>query len=189
MFFISQHALKALFVSSALLVVGALPARAESQWLTFIPNSNPPYMVGGGLEQGRELFVCRAVADNTLLPGKTWRGLNSCAVTYGNQEVFVPIFQVLLAPPAVSKFSYRWAGRNEIVNQPTLMGKAVQGGFGDGQGERGICRMTLQINGQFAGVHPGRFTFYTDRSGGWCFVSWGGRDYSSNTSWDLLLDQ
>ena len=87
-------------------------------------------LVSGGWENGRELYVCRAVIGDIIQPGKTWTGLNGCFVASSNGETLVTPYQVLPQPPFVSdyNFTYRWATRTEMITIPasgTLRCKAV----------------------------------------------------------------
>jgi hypothetical protein len=170
-----------LTVLSLLTVVAfAAPASAENQWLTFVPGSQPPYIVAGGSESGHLLFPCRAIYNNSLHVGKTWYGLESCVVHY-NGEQFVATHQVLLSPPLEHTHNYAWV---TWANDPTVFGKAVQGGLGQNHDETYICRHYQNGN-----QTPGELLPYTDRSGGWCVVTWGGQQYYYNTGYDVLIDQ
>src|SRR5262249_147216 len=145
----------------------------------------PQYMVKGGSENGRDLFVCHAVLgsaelrNSRVVPGKTWDGLGGCFVGDGNSEILVKPYQVLVQPPLVSDyFTYRWASRTEMINNPGLWYFAVQGGWGENNYEdpdSHICSFNLWVNGVYVGTHPGRQEGRPPYD--WCNVTWGGKEY------------
>src|SRR5262249_3608830 len=149
-----------------------------------------PYMVSGGLENGRELYVCRAAVDNVILPGKTWSGLGGCFVAGpSGGETLIKIYQVLAQPPFVTdyNFTYHWTTRPEIIATPCLWDLAVQGGTDGGQPahpDYHICSRDLWVNGAYVGRHPGRLVGIPPSD--WCVVTWGGRSYWAQ-DWDVLL--
>src|SRR5215831_693552 len=102
---------KRLRIALVLLVLatGSSMAGSKDQWFTIggrsqTPPPGPPYMVSGGLENGRELYVCRAAVLYEMVPGKTWSGLNGCLVAHNGEEIRVTPYQVLAQPPFVSDF-------------------------------------------------------------------------------------
>jgi len=102
-------------------------------------------MVSGGLENGRELFVCRAAYANKVFPGKTWDGLSGCFVSV-ETEPLATSYQVL----PKYYFVYRWATRTEMITNPSLWNLAVQGGFDSGNGadsDYHVCSRDLSVNG------------------------------------------
>ena len=178
------------------LATGSSMAGPNDQWFT-IPRSGvtpPPEalmgLVVGGLENGRELYVCRAVISDIIQPGKTWAGLNGCFVASGVGETLVAPYQVLPQPPFVSdyNFTYRWATRAEMITDPSLWYLAVQGGIYP-QGDvyttdTHICSRDLWVNGAYAGRHPG--VLFDRPPGDTCYVTWGGQYYGGQ-DWNVLL--
>jgi hypothetical protein len=177
-----------------LLATGSSMAGVYDQWFTIgslsqTPPPGPPYMVSGGLENGRELYVCRAAVGNVILPGKTWSGLNGCFVAQGGEMLITP-YQVLAQPPFVSdyNFTYHWATRTEMIANPGLWNLAVQGGIEAGSSiyvsDYRICSRDLFVNGAYVGRHPGRLINVPPSD--WCVVTWGGQQYYAQ-DWSVLL--
>ena len=168
-------------------------AGPKDQWWTIAPYFPrplaPQYMVSGGLENGRELFVCRAAYANKIFPGKTWDGLGGCFVSV-ETEPLATAYQVLPKPPIVSDyFVYRWATRTEMITNPSLWNLAVQGGFDSGNGadsDYHVCRRDLSVNGAYVGKHPGRQ--FGRPPGDYCAVTWGGQLYETpGLDYEILL--
>src|SRR5262245_14981856 len=120
-----------------ILATGSSMAGPKDQWFSITRSgvTPPPEalmgLVSGGWENGRELYVCRAVIGDIIQPGKTWTGLNGCFVADYNGERLVTPYQVLPQPPFLSdyNFTYRWASRTEMITNPGLWYLAVQGGI------------------------------------------------------------
>jgi hypothetical protein len=146
-------------------------------------------MVSGGVENGRELFVSRAVYGNGLFPGKTWAGLGGCFVAVAGEPLVTP-YQVLVKPPLVSEeFVYRFATHAELNADGTLWGLAVQGGFSPSSSpDYLLCTRDLWVNGTYVGRHPGRFIGGPPSlAGTLCVVTWGGQSYYETDNWSLLI--
>lgn len=168
-------------------------AGPKDQWWTIsasYPRSlAPENMVDGGLENGRQLFVCRVAIGNRVFPGKTWDGLGGCFVAIGG-EPLATSYQVLAKPPIVSDyFVYRWATRTEMIADPSLWYLAVQGGFDSGNANDAdyhICSRDLWINGTYVGKHPGRQ--FGRPPYDYCTVTWGGQAYEApGLDYEILL--
>jgi hypothetical protein len=179
-------------IALVLLVLAAASSMAgpKDQWFTMGSNVvpiAPQYMVKGGSENGRDLFVCRAIVGSKIIPGKTWDGLGGCFVSNEFETLITP-YQVLVQPPLVSDyFTYRWASRSNMIDNPGLWNFVVQGGFNSGylyDPDYRICSMNLWVNGVYLGKHPGLqlkkppFDF--------CYVTWGGQVYASQ-DYDILV--
>jgi hypothetical protein len=162
-------------------------AGPKDQWFTmgsYVVPIAPQYMVSGGYENGRELFVCRAAVDTVIFPGKTWDGLGGCFVAAYGVETLITPYQVLAKPPLVSDyFVYRWATRTEMITNPGLWYLAVQGGVYS-SGDYHVCSRDLWLNGTYVGRHPGRLV--SKPPSDWCEVTWGGQVYWAQ-DWDILL--
>ena len=180
-------------ITLVLLVLAAASSMAgpKDQWFTMGPNVvpiAPQYMVKGGSENGRDLFVCRAFTADGVLPGKTWDGLGGCFIAIGGVETLMTQYQVLGQPPLVSNyFTYRWASRFEMIDNPGLWYVAVQGGFNTGllyDPDFRICSSVLWVNGVYLGTHPGRQAGKPPND--YCFVTWGGHWYAQQY-YDILL--
>lgn len=176
-----------------ILAAGSTMAGPSDPWYTIDPYFHtylaPQFMVSGGLENGRQLFVCRAVYGTRVWPGKTWDGLGGCFVAISG-EPLVTSYQVLATPPLVSNyFTYRWASRSEMITNPGLWYLAIQGGFDGGAGgdpDYHICSRDLFINGTYVGKHPGRQ--FGRPPYDYCAVTWGGQLYEApGLDYDILL--
>jgi len=188
---------KRLRIALVLLVLatGTSMAGPKDQWFTITRTgvTPPPEalmgLVSGGWENGRELYVCRAVIFNNIQPGKTWTGLNGCFVVSSNGETLVTPYQVLPQPPFVSdyNFTYRWATRTEIISNPGLWDLAVQGGIYLGSvnnPDTHICSRDLWLNGAYVGRHPG--VLFDQPPFDTCYVTWGGQYYGGQ-DFNILL--
>jgi hypothetical protein len=112
----------------------------------------------GGSEDGRALYICRAIYNNGIHPGKFRADLGGCNIGWGGKEVTVPSYTFLYP---------HWEKTvTEVEYAPgTEGGKPLY-----------ICRAPYQN-----GLHPGK---YRQDLGG-CNIGWGGKEVTV-TNYELL---
>ncbi|KAJ2792984.1 hypothetical protein H4S07_007184, partial [Coemansia furcata] len=130
------------------------PGGAELKWVAASDGHIPPNPVQGGIEDdGKPLFVARAIYKGGLHPGKAGQHLGGggCAIGYGGKEVGVSEYQVLCGDAS----KLRWSAQDGILNledcvpypagheesgEPLYIAKTLH----DGSQQLGKCAMHLK---------------------------------------------
>ena len=126
-------------------------------------NTGPDPILSGALAGGREgagtLYICRAIYNKGLHPGKFRAGLGGCNIGWGDKEVTVPSYTLLFP---------HW-------EKSLAGGVEYEPGYEDGK-PLYICRGSYEN-----GIHPGK---YRSELGG-CNIGWGGKEITL-TSFEFL---
>jgi uncharacterized protein DUF3421 len=140
------------------------PGPGRDFWVDASGGSIPPGSFTGGREGApgfEDLFICRAMVNGSLAPGKVRPGLGACDIPFGGAEVRIANYQVLVSG------NFAWV--------------AVQGGFIPPHAVRGgydvppqspplfVCQAPYQ-----GGIHPGK----TRPDWNTCNIGWGGKEIS-----------
>jgi hypothetical protein len=142
-----------------------VPAGQEGQ--------HPGYqrVIGGKLNDGTPLPVCRAVVNQFQVPGKYYN--RQCMTPWHGKELSngqnIDIFMV--------KGSSTWKAVHDVSRSQIESG-AVFASSGSGSGNEYICRRQMQD-----GTHPGKYAF----GNGNCYISWGGKEYHFTDGFDILF--
>ncbi|KAJ2384483.1 hypothetical protein GGI05_004994, partial [Coemansia sp. RSA 2603] len=106
------------------------------RWVTAAGNRIPDDAIQGGVdENGQELYIARALCNNTLVPGKAGRHIRGgCSIVFSGGVEFIYRYQVLCGDP--SKVHWVPLDRSNSVDQE---GSLVYGGY-DGTDKLYICR-------------------------------------------------
>lgn len=123
------------------------------RWVVGSDGSIPDGALSGGWEVDRpDLFVCRGEYRGGLHPGKLIA--DSCSIGWGGHEVQILVYEVLVAPAELAKWTS--ASDGDIP-----AGSFVGGGEPD-RPELYVCRGEHR-----GGVHPGKLV------GRYCDIGWG----------------
>lgn len=110
-------------------------------------------VIGGYEEGNRTLYICQALFNGTVQPGKVVSG--RCNITYGGAEIVKDNFRVLIG----RDLDWRQVKHGRIPSN------AVPGGFENGHPIY-ICRADYGFHGQ----HPGKIV------GNFCNIGYAGRE-------------
>jgi hypothetical protein len=115
---------------------------------SWVPSSTGMPMPAGAVYGGSEsngavsLYVCQAAWNGGLHPGKLWNG--HCYIAYGQQEVKLSSYNVLVAPRA------RWGNANQPGAAPLIGGHENNHDFY-------ICRGPLFADDRQIGIEVGKY--------------------------------
>ncbi|KAJ2815756.1 hypothetical protein FBU31_006812, partial [Coemansia sp. 'formosensis'] len=130
------------------------PGGAELKWVAASDGHIPPNPVQGGIEDdGKPLFVARAIYKGGLHPGKAGQHLGGggCAIGYGGKEVGVSEYQVLCGDASKLRWSAQdgtldledcvpYPAGHEESGEPLYIAKTLH----DGSQQLGKCAMHLK---------------------------------------------
>lgn len=136
--------------------------------------SYPGYrqVMGGQLDRGGPMAVCRGPVNGFLVPGKMWG--STCHVPWGGKELVIKYnFDYLL-----TNRSWSWRSVND-VSKTQIRNNAIYAS--DGQkstGNQYICRMRFNN-----GYHSGKYAI----GSGYCYVAWGDKEHVRNDGFDIMF--
>jgi len=160
-----------------LLLTVSIRTSAQSDAFIWVPagqeGQHPGYrrVVGGKLNDGTPLPVCRAVINGFQVPGKYYNRL--CLMPWHGKELSdgqkIDIF--------MTKGSSTWRAVHDL-SRAQIEGGAVFASSGSGVGNEYICRRQMQD-----GTHPGKYALGNAN----CYISWGGKEYHFTDGFDILF--
>jgi hypothetical protein len=128
-------------------------------------------VVGGKLNDGTPLPVCRSIVNTYKVPGKYYNRM--CLTPWHGKEIQngqnIEVF--------MSKTGYKWKAVHDL-SRAQIEGGAVFASPGSGEGKEFICRRVMQD-----GTHPGKYAL----GNGNCYISWGAKEYHFADGFDLLF--
>merc|ERR1719186_40321 len=81
----------------------------------------PAEAVSGGVENDVPIYICRATKDNKIVGGKLVPGHGVCHVAYGNDEVGINKYQILVLKPKIQTGSPNnegvWVGATDLAKE------------------------------------------------------------------------
>lgn len=151
--------------------------RAQGDAFIWVPfgqeGKHPGYqrVIGGRLNDGTALPVCRAVINGFQVPGKYYNRM--CMMPWHGRELYdaqkLDIF--------MTKSSSSWKAVHNLSHAQIESGAVLASG-GSGSGNEYICRRQMQD-----GTHPGKYAIGNSN----CYISWGGKEYHFADAFDILF--
>jgi hypothetical protein len=137
------------------------PGPGREFWVDASGGNIPPGAFRGGREGApgfEDLFICRAMVNGGLQPGKVRPGLGACNIPFGGAEVRVTNYQVLVSG------NFGW-----VRIRGGIPPRAVRGGYDvpPQSPPLFVCQAPYQ-----GGIHPGKTRPDWDS----CHISWGGQE-------------
>ena len=147
------------------------PQRALRWQSTRAPYSPGPRTIAAGLgndpEPGAPMYLCRAMVEGSLVPGKWVKG--NCNLAYGGREVVSRYYEI-----ASGNASWRSFGNR---NDRGL----IQTGYERDGTPLYSCRVRYRAMGRDLGYQPGKIV-----AGGKCDIAYGGREIVVGWPFDAL---
>jgi Protein of unknown function (DUF3421) len=155
----------------------SLTSSAQGDAYIWVPHGqegqHPGYqrVVGGKLNDGTQLPVCRAVVNGFQVPGKYYNRM--CMSPWHGKE----LYDAQQYDFFMTKVTPRWKAVHDLSHAQIESGGVVASS-GSGSGTEYICRRQLQD-----GMHPGKYAI----GNGNCYVSWAGKEYHFTDGFDILF--
>ena len=172
-----KHTFFASIFAFAMLVGFASVCSAQNDAFIWVPygqeGRHPGYqrVIGGKLNDGTPLPVCRAIINGFQVPGKYYNRM--CMMPWHGKELYdaqkLDIF--------MTKVGTTWKAVHNLSHAQIEAGAVFASG-GSGAGNEYICRRQMQD-----GLHPGKYAI----GNGNCYISWGGKEYYFADGFDILF--
>jgi hypothetical protein len=129
-------------------------------------------VIGGRLDKGLDLPVCRALVNGFLTPGKYFG--TSCLIPWGGKELAIDQNVDLF----MTNRSWSWRQVHDLSKTQIQQGAVYAANGQASSGHQYICRWRFPN-----GVHSGKYAI----GSGLCYVSYGGKEYTKADGFEIMF--